>query len=162
MRSFILYILFVFFATALQGSLFFQDARPDLVLLIVIFYALRKGETAGLYFGALAGLFLDIAGGGLLGPNSLSKALTGFCVPLIRKKLFQWNIIANTMSVVFFSCADIVLVAACYSVFTGAAFLNKPVYMALRQALYTVAAGAVLYFPFRPDSRQRAIPAPRF
>jgi rod shape-determining protein MreD len=55
-----------------------SGATPDLPIILTLFWALRRGPEAGCLAGFLAGLFHDVAGGGLVGVQALTKALVGF------------------------------------------------------------------------------------
>ena len=55
-----------------------SGATPDLPIILTLFWALRRGPEAGCVAGFLAGLFQDVAGGGLVGVQALTKALVGF------------------------------------------------------------------------------------
>ncbi|HPI38285.1 MAG TPA: rod shape-determining protein MreD [Ignavibacteriaceae bacterium] len=51
---------------------------PDLLLILLIFYTLRKGQLYGTVLGFVFGLFIDLITGSLLGSTMFSKTLTGF------------------------------------------------------------------------------------
>ena len=52
-------------------------APVDLVLVVVVFAALSRGPTAGLWTGTLAGLLQDALSGGIVGVSGLAKTLVG-------------------------------------------------------------------------------------
>lgn len=56
---------------------------PDLPLVLTVLVALRRGPEAGCLVGFLAGLLQDVAGGGLIGVQALTKALAGFAMGLL-------------------------------------------------------------------------------
>src|SRR5215475_14093364 len=56
---------------------------PDLPLVVTVFLAVRKGPVTGCVAGFVAGLLQDMAGGGLIGIQALTKALAGFCMGLL-------------------------------------------------------------------------------
>ncbi len=49
---------------------------PDLLLILLIFYTLRKGQLYGTVLGFVFGLFIDLITGSLLGSTMFSKTLT--------------------------------------------------------------------------------------
>ena len=51
---------------------------PDLIIILVVFVALRRGQVQGTIYGFLFGLLLDIFTGGLIGSAMFSKTLAGF------------------------------------------------------------------------------------
>src|SRR5207248_11416570 len=66
-------------AHATVGSaLRIADVAPDIPLIVVVLLALRRGPEFGCAAGFLAGLLQDVAAGGLIGVQALTKALVGF------------------------------------------------------------------------------------
>jgi rod shape-determining protein MreD len=151
MKSFLLYFILAFVAISVQGALLFQVTRPDFVLILVIFYSLKHGQAKGVIYGALTGLLIDSANGLILGPNIMSKAFIGYCIPSIRQKLFQWNIIVSTFIILIFSFLDMLMIQLCFTTFSGMPFISRPVKIAVLHVIVTTAAGIVLYFPFHPE-----------
>src|SRR5499433_3435978 len=60
---------------------------PDLPLILTALIALRRGPETGCLVGFASGLFQDVASGGLLGVQALSRALVGFGVGFLPGKL---------------------------------------------------------------------------
>jgi rod shape-determining protein MreD len=151
MKAFLLYFIIALIAISVQGALLFQVTRPDFVLILVIFYSLKHGQAKGVTYGALTGLLIDSANGLILGPNIMSKALIGYCIPYIKQKLFQWDIVVSTFIILIFSFLDMLLNQLCFTTFSGLPFINRPVKIAVLHVIVTTAAGIVLYFPFHPE-----------
>src|SRR5262249_24500541 len=61
---------------------------PDLPLIVTVFLAIRKGPVTGCLAGFGAGLLQDMAGGGLIGIQALTKALAGFSMGLLVGRLW--------------------------------------------------------------------------
>ena len=57
---------------------------PDLPLMLTVFFALRGGPEAGCLAGFVTGFLQDMAGGGLVGVQALTKALAGFAMAFAR------------------------------------------------------------------------------
>ena len=86
---------------ALAGGLLFQStwlarltlwgAKPDLLLLAVVFTALLKGAREAAGVGFAFGLVEDLLLGRHLGLNILAKSFTGYLVGLSRDKIFRKN-----------------------------------------------------------------------
>lgn len=150
MKVFLLYFMLALIAISVQGALLFQVPRPDFVLILVIFYSLKHGQRKGVTYGALTGLLIDSANGLVMGPNIMSKALIGYCIPSIKQQLFQWDIIVSTFIILIFSFLDMLLIQLCFTTFVGMPFINIPVKIAVLHVIVTTAAGIVLYFPFHP------------
>lgn len=51
---------------------------PDLLLIMVVFLSLRKGQFFGTVSGGVIGLIYDLASGNLLGSGMFAKTLSGF------------------------------------------------------------------------------------
>lgn len=69
-------------AIALQttlASLVFQGtAAIDLVVIVVVFVAIKSGPVTGLLVGTVAGLIQDALSSGILGIGGLAKTIIGF------------------------------------------------------------------------------------
>ena len=68
--------------TSVVQSLSVAGATPDLPFIMTVFWALRRGPEAGCVAGFFAGLLQDVASGGLVGVQALTKALAGFILGL--------------------------------------------------------------------------------
>ncbi len=55
---------------------------PDLLLLLIIYIALREGQIAGLLFGFAVGFTEDLCTSSVLGLSALSKVLVGYIAGL--------------------------------------------------------------------------------
>lgn len=144
-------------AISVQASLFFTITKPDIVVVLVCFYSLKHGQVKGMAYGALTGLLIDSASGFIIGPNILSKAITGFLMSSIRSKFFQWNVFINTLLIGLFSFADIFLVYTCLETFAGMSFINRSFDTSVIQVAYTTCAGLILYPFFNPDIDSKTV-----
>jgi rod shape-determining protein MreD len=72
---------------------FFRMAgvKPDLLLLLLIFYSLEHGANRGAVLGMIYGLLEDLYEGRFLGLNALIKMLVGYAVGLGKDKLNRDN-----------------------------------------------------------------------
>jgi rod shape-determining protein MreD len=66
--------------TTLAHLLLGNQARIDLVLVVVVYAALTGGPVSGLLVGSVAGLAQDALSGGVVGVSGLSKSAIGFLV----------------------------------------------------------------------------------
>lgn len=64
--------------TTLAGYLFRASTPIDLVLVAVVYVAIKSGPVTGLMAGTVAGLIQDALAGGILGIGGLSKTVVGF------------------------------------------------------------------------------------
>lgn len=67
-------------------------AKPDFVLLLLIFWLLRAPFLCNIGTAWLAGLIMDVANGGLLGQTALAYALTAFIAITYQRRLTLFNI----------------------------------------------------------------------
>jgi rod shape-determining protein MreD len=65
--------------TTLAGYIFrCSSTTIDLVLIVVVYVAIRSGPVTGLLAGTIAGLIQDALSSGILGIGGLAKTLVGF------------------------------------------------------------------------------------
>lgn len=64
--------------TTLAGLVIRGTAAIDLVLIVVVYIALKSGPVTGLMAGSVAGLIQDSLSSGILGIGGLAKTLVGF------------------------------------------------------------------------------------
>ena len=64
--------------TTLAGNVFRSSTPIDLVLIAVVYVAIKSGPVTGLMAGTVAGLIQDALAGGILGIGGLSKTVVGF------------------------------------------------------------------------------------
>jgi rod shape-determining protein MreD len=62
-------------------------AFVDLVLIVVVYFALRREPLHALFIGALAGLATDAISRGLLGAGGFSKVLTAYAVYFVASRV---------------------------------------------------------------------------
>ncbi|ACA59970.1 rod shape-determining protein MreD [Candidatus Desulforudis audaxviator] len=65
--------------------------KPDLVLVLVVYYAIFNGPREGAFLGFLGGLAHDFLSGYYLGLNALAVAASGYVVGLGHIRLFKEN-----------------------------------------------------------------------
>ncbi|MGD8400408.1 MAG: rod shape-determining protein MreD [Bacillota bacterium] len=75
------------------------EIKPDLVLVIVITYALLKGPYVGINIGLFAGFFMDLVSGGIIGGGVLTKILAGLSAGMLEKTIFKDNLLVPTLAV---------------------------------------------------------------
>lgn len=64
--------------TTLASLVFRGSAGIDLVLIVVVFVAIKSGPVTGLLGGTVAGLIQDALSSGILGIGGLAKTIVGF------------------------------------------------------------------------------------
>ena len=95
MKKAALWAIFLLFCAAVQASflsvVFGANARPDLLLTVVVSAGILGGKELGLGIGFFAGLLQDLASGNIFGLNTLSKMAVGHLVGLLENKVFKEN-----------------------------------------------------------------------
>ena len=75
--------------TTVVGFIFGQTADIDLVLVVVVYIALKIGPVPGLLVGSFAGLSQDLLASSVFGVNGLAKSLVGFIVAGIGQRFMM-------------------------------------------------------------------------
>ncbi|UCH81399.1 MAG: rod shape-determining protein MreD [Nitrospiraceae bacterium] len=144
MRHFLLYLFFIYCSLTIQAG-FFDGTIPDIVIVLICIYTVKRGQVYGVALGMIAGLVIDTTNGLILGPNMLSKAMAAFLTGSIRDNLFQWNTFINALVVAIVSAVDVFLVFISLEVFSNASFLNRSLQNSVTQIIFTVAAALIMY-----------------
>ena len=144
MKKFLLYLVLAYLALSAQ-AIFFKGVKPDFILILVCFYAVRHGHLKGVAYGALTGLLIDTAGGFILGPHIVSKSLAAFLIRSVRENIFQWNIFISTLLIAILSIVDILIVYLCIEMFSAVSLDNMPWKIFGMQIIYTVSASLIMY-----------------
>ncbi len=76
--------------TALESVRLF-GVKPDLVLILLIFYAFLRGTREGSFWGFVAGFLKDVATGGYFGLNALDHLAAGYLAGLMQTVLYKDN-----------------------------------------------------------------------
>lgn len=76
--------------------------RPDLILVLLVMFAIQFGQAAGSTAGFLNGLFSDLLSAHLLGLGSLTKAIAGFLSGNLATHLQQRSQFVLTLFIVGF------------------------------------------------------------
>ncbi|MEJ2636179.1 MAG: rod shape-determining protein MreD [Calditrichia bacterium] len=87
------YILFFLVALLLQITVvkYIQifNWRPDLVLIVLVYFSLRKGPNWGMTAGFLSGLVQDLLSTHYIGLSALSKTIAGFVAGSLQGKFAE-------------------------------------------------------------------------
>jgi rod shape-determining protein MreD len=79
---------------------------PDLPLVLTVLVALRRGPEVGCLVGFVAGCLQDVAGGGLIGVQALTKALAGFAMGLLVGRLWVASPLVQVPGLVLLTVAE--------------------------------------------------------
>jgi rod shape-determining protein MreD len=144
------------FQTSLAHAAMSNRAAVDLVLVLVVFVALRHGAVAGLLFGSLAGLCQDALSGGIVGVGGLAKSLVGVGVGTLASQF----IITNPVPRFVIFLGGTLVHAACFLgiyALIEAAPLSRSWPVILPQALLNAVIGLVVFATVErlPEAWQR-------
>ncbi len=77
----------VLIQTTWLESIRVAGVTPDLVLLLVVYFAITEGEERAMYTGVLGGLFYDIIRDAALGHHILAFVVAGFVTGRVSRRL---------------------------------------------------------------------------
>jgi len=96
-----LVVIISFIGLILQSSFFdyfsLLGAKPDIVLVCIVFYSIFKGPVKGGIIGGIAGLLEDLFIGNFIGPMLLGRLLLGIAVGYFGKNIYKESIIIPVM-----------------------------------------------------------------
>ncbi len=88
--------LVIIIATALVQATWLDAVRianvvPDLILLLVVYFAISFGEERAMYTGVIGGLFQDVANTTTIGHNVLCHVIVAYATGRIANRLVTEN-----------------------------------------------------------------------
>jgi rod shape-determining protein MreD len=133
--------------TTLAPALRIADVAPDIPLIVVVLLALRRGPEFGCVAGFAAGLLQDVAAGGLIGVQALTKALVGFGLGMAGGRLRVTQPLVQVPGLILLTMAEALARFTVLQMFRfPAPFSDLMAYVVLPQALYNGFLGAALVF----------------
>ncbi len=90
------YFMLLFQAT-LINSISIARVKPEVILLLVVFFALYNGSRAGMFCGMILGLCLDVLSGGIVGINSLILGCAGFFCGLLKERVYTAHLLTRML-----------------------------------------------------------------
>ncbi len=148
MKKTVIFIFLVILVLILQGVLIgriqLRWGRPDLPLILLIFWAWHNNWKQGLIAGFVIGLLVDILFFPLLGLNAFSLALVGFLVAEIRERVYQDNVIFFVLLIGAATVLNGIILSFWLLVFNiSPSFLEKIVFIVFPTLLYN----CIISFP---------------
>lgn len=145
------YIILAFLpllAFFLQSTLFhhfsIKGSIPDMVLILVVFYALFRGGRRGTLYGLLCGLLEDLYMGHFIGVNMLAKGFTGYILGRAQGTVFKENLWVGIIAVVAGTLINS-LVVAVLLLANGSMLELEVAYSILYQCLYNLLLAGPIY-----------------
>lgn len=104
-----IYLILLLGATVMQNTVLttfhISEVRPDITLLLLVFFAHQLGAMEGKLIGFAAGVVMDLLGMAPLGFHSLIYTVLGHLFGLTRGKMYVDSI---TMPVIFAVAASVI------------------------------------------------------
>lgn len=129
---------------------------PDLILILLVYYSITKGQLYGTILGTSFGILVDLITGGLLGSAMLSKTVVGFIAGYFSSETKrEINITTYYFSLIVFICAMVdSVIFSFFSTFDLRSNIFSLIFeQALLPALYTGVVSILLIFsPFKRKS----------
>ena len=140
-------IIFLIIQMIVFKHLRIQEVCPDMFLLGMIYFALKRGPVTGMNFGFFSGLLQDAFLIGPFGANALIKTLIGFLVGLFQKKIYEDSIVAQSGIVFLFSFLYYWGILFLQLLFSQAYYI-RPFYLSVVFAVYNGVTAPVIFIMF--------------
>jgi rod shape-determining protein MreD len=140
----LMYIAGLVLQTTFFSHLTFFGAKPDLLLIIIVFIAIKRGAMPGEIYGFVGGLMEDFVAYGFLGIQALTKTLMGFGAGFLKNKLEENNIILLMLLVFFTAIISGLLGNVARTFFSAYYFLAQDALRVFLSALYTMVLTPVI------------------
>ena len=115
MNFFFISYLILLIQSVLLSNIFHGYSKPDLILLLVIFYALYHGPKQGMIIGMIFGFCVDVLSGGIFGANIFVLGLLGYLSGFLMERVYRDHFLTMIMIPFFAS----IISAGVYSLVTG-------------------------------------------
>ena len=110
-------------------------ARPDFVLLVLLFWALHEPRSIGQGIAFFAGLFMDVSDSMLLGQHALAYVIAVFGAQIFRVRILTFHIPEQTLHIlgitVLATCTMLTLNLLLGADFPGFGYFVSPVISAM-------------------------------
>lgn len=123
LKSIYLSLILAFICLLLPWSGIALKLRPDFILLVVIFWLIRAPNLCNIGTAWFAGLFVDLASGGIFGQYALAYTVAAFFAATYQKRLVLFNG-TQQLLYVFFLLLTSQAILLILKIFSGAAFMG--------------------------------------
>lgn len=124
------------------------NAKPDLVLMLVIFFAIFFGADIGIEAGFVCGLLKDIFSIDVFGVNIFTLAVTGLAVGILSPKFFKESKTAQILLVFAFALFSMFVHFLVSSIVSKIAYISPSEYffeLIIPVSIYTALISAVIF-----------------
>ena len=126
---------------------------PDLILIILVYYSISRGQLYGTILGAVYGLLMDLISGNLLGLSMISKTIAGFSAGYFTGETKKdTNVSTYNFSLIVLLCSfiDTIIFSLFSSFDLQTNILSILFEQALLPSLYTAVVSILfIFYPFR-------------
>jgi rod shape-determining protein MreD len=146
LKSLVLFVIVFALQMTVADWLSFFDVAPDFVMIFIVAMAIRRGPTAGCFWGFIAGFTQDVyAPVEWLGANTIAMTVVGYAVGQLEERFLSLNLPAKVgvLGLGFF-VNDMI-----YFAITGLSkdvvtnlFLTK----SLPECIYTMLIGGIFFY----------------
>ena len=146
LKTFIMFVIVFALQMTVADWLSFFDVAPDFIIIFIVAVAIRRGPTAGCFWGFVAGFTQDVyAPVEWLGANAISMTVLGYAVGQLEECFLSLNLPAKVgvLGLGFFVCDMI------YYGITGLSkdvvtnlFLTK----SIPECFYTMLIGGIFFY----------------
>lgn len=122
--------------------------KPDLLVLLVVFFAIFFGPDTGAEAGFISGLFKDTYSLDIFGMNIILLSLTGLITGMLSPKLFRESKLTQCLLVFVSSAVYMIIHYFASSFISKIAYVNLPEYLyglILPSSFYTAMLSALLF-----------------
>lgn len=102
---FVLMAFFFIVSLVLESTLFTHltvaGVKPDLVLVLVVMYAMLHGSREGAMVGLMGGIMQDLMMGQFIGLNALANFLVGLFFGVLEYKIYKESIFIAGVALIF-------------------------------------------------------------
>ena len=151
MKRYSLYIILVgafLIQLLLLDHVKIAGAKPDILVLLVVFFAIFFGPGAGAEAGFAAGLFKDMYSLDIFGVNILLLSLTGLIAGSLSPKLFRESKLTQVLLVFVFSSIYMIIHYFASSFILKIAYVTLPEYLCgliLPSSFYTATLSIIIF-----------------
>ncbi len=148
------YSLYIILIAAFLIQLLFLDhikiahVKPDLLVLLVVFFAIFFGPGTGAEAGFVSGLFKDTYSLDIFGVNSVLLSLTGLIAGMLSPKLFKESKLTQILLVFAFSVLYMVIHYFVSSLILKITYVTLPEYLyslILPSSFYTAMLSIIIF-----------------
>ena len=151
--------------TTVVSFIFGQTADIDLILVVVVYIALKIGPVPGLLVGSFAGLSLDLLASSVFGVNGLAKSLVGVIVAGIGQRfmmagtLFRASMFmtATAINILIIVVLGVLFGIQAFPVSFGAVLSQMIINTVVGVMAVMISEGVVKFFQQRRFSRSRRL-----